>query len=165
MPYGLELPTGEHEFYFPIDSLATLSTIPGCVDSSAMGIFSWPHSTPLSSGIFGRSTTRQPYVQVACEEQWLLDTDNPNQTYVSFPTINPELVGITWALLMELVQNDTASAGANSSMTEWRAPPAGAANHSLLMLEGVSATSTTRLEEHSPLQMPASSTPCGQRPS
>lgn len=58
-----------------------------------LNTFPWP-DWPDASIFVGRAGSRQPYVQVSCEREWLRATDNPNETYVSFGDIPQELVSL-----------------------------------------------------------------------
>lgn len=119
--------------------LGSASTIPGLVDATLMGGVDWP--VPTDTSISGLSTYsakakgRQPYVEAFCEPQWLSETQDANETYLSFTNINSEYVNLTWASLIELIENNTATFGV-SDLLHGIKPPAEASNHSLLMVEG-----------------------------
>lgn len=108
----------------------SLSTMPGYVDASAM----WQVRWPAASNVFGTAKTRQPYVQVNCEDRELSNTENPDTTHISFPNIDPDFVSLSWAFLLDLVHNDTSGLVVNGTMN-WRSPPPEASNHSLLLTE------------------------------
>lgn len=129
------LPTSE----IPGAEVDGLSTIPGMIDATLMGAFDWP--MPIDIDISGLSTYsaklkgRQPYVQVYCKQQWLSETQDANETYLSFINISSEHVNLTWASLIELIENNTATFGV-LDLFHGIHPPAEASNHSLLMVEG-----------------------------